>query len=139
MDVKLNYQHELMNNQTETWTLTATESVSTGTDIYHVGSPGDVFIGVSNNLLLSDCNKVGFYRNLDKSIVLDCRIASMVSLKEKTTFYYSAYEIEKVMIPKWKELRNELIQCLPTEDDCNNYVNETEESDRGSGPCHQRR
>ena len=128
VDLKLNYQHEWMNNRTETWTMTTTEGVSTGTDIYHVGSPGDVFIGVSNNLLLSDCNRVGFYRDVDKSIVLDCRVASMVSLKEKTTFFYSAYEIEKVMIPKWKALRNELLTSLPTEDDCKNYVNDTDES-----------
>ena len=128
LDIKATYQHDLMSNHTETWTITSNEAISTGTDSYHVGSMGDVFMGISNNFQLSDCERVAFYRNLDGTIVLDCKKASMLSIQEKTTFYYSAYEIEKVMIPKWKDLRDELITILPSEEACKNYVNTTNES-----------
>ena len=127
-DLALKHQHTLLNKHDETWSTTVTEAVSTGSDNYHVGSSGDVFIGVSNNIQTGDCIRLGFYKGIDGSIQLDCRNATMMSLQEKTSFYYSAYEIENVMIPKWKELRYELLTQLPTKEACENYVNETDKS-----------
>ena len=127
-DIKGKHQHTLLNKHEETWSTTVTDAVSTGTDIYHVGSPGDVFIGISNNFQLGDCTRLGFFKGIDGSIHLDCRDATMLSLQEKTSFYYSAYEIENVMIPKWKELRYELLTELPTKEACEKYENNSSES-----------
>lgn len=128
LDIKGKHTHTLLNKHEETWSTTVTEAISTGTDQYHVGSSGDVFIGVSNNLQIGDCTRLGFSRKTDGSFVLECTNASMLSLQEKTSFYYSAYEIENVMIPKWKEMRYGLLTKLNSETECKNYVNNTKES-----------
>lgn len=127
LDVKIQHKGELTRKHEEVWSTTVTDAISTSSDQYHVGSSGDVFIGISNNIVVGDCNRLGFYRNLDGSIVLDCRKASMLSLEERTSFIYSAYEIEYVMIPKWKALRNELLHYMPTREECEKYVNNTQE------------
>ena len=127
-DLKGKHQHTLTNKHEETWSTTTTEGISTSSDIYHVGSSGDVFIGVSNNFQLGDCTHLGFYRQHGDSIKLDCRNASMLSIKENTFFYYSTYEIEKVMIPKWKELRYPLLTQMSSKEECEGFVNETKES-----------
>ena len=126
LDVKIQHKGELTRKHEEVWSTTVTDAISTSTDQYHVGSMGDVFIGISNNILVGDCNRLGFYTNLDGTIVLDCRKASMLSLEERTSFFYSAYEIEKVMIPKWKALRNELLHYMP-EEQCKSYTNNTKD------------
>ena len=128
IDLKFTYQHELMSNHTETWTTTANKAISTGTDIYHVGKDGDVFIGISNNLVLSDCSKVGFFRQPEGNVVLDCRDASMLSMAAKTSFYYSTYEIKNTMIPKWQELRNNLLKHVGSQQQAEDYVNTSGES-----------
>ena len=127
LDVKIQHKGEVTSKHERVWSTTITDAVSTSSDQYHVGSSGDVFIGVSNNIVIGDCNRLSFYRRPDGSIVLDCRKASMLSLEAKTSFFYSAYEIEKVMIPKWKALRNELLQYMP-ENECRAYVNNTHEA-----------
>ena len=66
-DIKGKHQHTLLNKHEETWSTTVTDAVSTGTDIYHVGSPGDVFIGISNNFQLGDCTRLGFFKGIDGS------------------------------------------------------------------------
>ena len=43
-----------------------------------------------------------------------------------TAFKYTQYEIETVMIPKWKDLRRSFLKQVKTENDAKNYVNNGE-------------
>ena len=118
------------NSSTErTWTLTATEDVATGTGKDYCGSKGDVFIGYSTNLLLGNCRKVGFFRE-NETAPFELKDDVAVSLGDSVTtkFMYSTYEIEEVMIPKWKDTRNSyLTQHFATEAEARAFVNNTNE------------
>ena len=118
------------NSSTErTWTLTATEDVATGTGKDYCGSKGDVFIGYSTNLLLGNCRKVGFFRE-NEAAPFELKDDVAISLGDSVTtkFMYSTYEIEEVMIPKWKDTRNSyLTQHFATEAEARAFVNNTSE------------
>ena len=106
-------------------TTTATEQVSTGTGDAYVGSQGDVFIGYSTNLLLGTCRKVGFFRDNESApFLLKDDVALSLGDSVKTYFMYSTYEIENVMMPKWKDTRNSyLTQHFDTEAEARAMVN----------------
>ena len=106
-------------------TTTVTEQVSTSTGDAYVGSQGDVFIGYSTNLLLGTCRKVGFFRdNENAPFTLKDDVALSLGDSVKTTFMYSTYEIENVMMPKWKDTRNSyLTQHFDTEAEARAMVN----------------
>ena len=113
----------------QTWTLTATEQVSTGTGKDYCGSKGDVYIGYSTNLLIGNCRKVGFFRDNESApFELKDDVALSIGDSVTTKFMYSAYEIEEVMIPKWKDTRNSyLTQHFATEAEARAFVNNTSE------------
>jgi hypothetical protein len=113
------------NNQTDqTWSTTVTEAVSSGTKTPYVGSKGDVFIGASTNLIIGDARKLGFFREGEGyPLRLDLRDSKSMGDSIRTTFMYSTYELEEVMIPKWKETRQSLMTFLPTKEEALNYVN----------------
>ena len=113
------------NNQTDqTWSTTVTEAVSTGTKTPYVGSKGDVFIGVSTNIIIGDARKLGFFRDGEGyPIRLDLRNSKSMGDSIRTSFMYSTYELEEVMIPKWKDTRRSLMTFLPTKEEALNYVN----------------
>ena len=116
------------NSSTEkTWTLTATEQVSTGATKDYCGSNGDVFIGYSTNLLLGKCRKVGFFRDNETApFVLKDDVATSLGDSVTTKFMYSTYELREVMIPKWRETRNSYItQHFATEAEARAFVNNT--------------
>ena len=118
------------NSSTEkTWTLTATEQVSTGATKDYCGSNGDVFIGYSTNLLMGKCRKVGFFRDNETApFELKDDVATSLGDSVTTKFMYSTYEIEEVMIPKWRETRNGyLTQHFDTEAEARAFVNNTSE------------
>lgn len=123
----LTYNHNLGAVHEQTWATTTTQSVSTGTDPFHVGSNGDVFIGVSKNILLGDCRKVGFFRD-GNGFKIDMRDSKCLSDSIKTTFMYSTYELETVMIPKWEELRDSMLVRKATKIECENYQPSDNES-----------
>ena len=113
-------------SKNETWTITATENVSTGTTKDYVGSKGDVFIGASTNLLVGDCRRVGLFReNPQADFVLTQKDALSLGDSIRTTFMYSAYELETVMIPKWEELIKESLTHFSTQEEAEAYVNDT--------------
>ena len=116
------------NSSTErTWTITATEQVSTGTTKDYCGSDGDVFIGYSTNLLMGKCRKVGFFRDNETApFELKDDVATSLGDSVTTKFMYSTYEIREVMIPKWRETRNSYItQHFATEAEARAFVNNT--------------
>ena len=109
----------------ETWTITATDEVSTSSNPVYAGSPGDVFIGYSKNLLLGTCRKVGFFReNESAPFELKDDVAVSFGDSVKTKFMYTAYELENVMIPKWEQSRNSyLTQHFDTKEEAEAWVN----------------
>ncbi|MBQ1773961.1 MAG: laminin G domain-containing protein [Prevotella sp.] len=116
----INYTHNLGQTHEQTWSVTNTESVSTSSDSFHVGSKGDVFIGVSKNILMGDCRKVGFFRD-GNGFRLDMRDSKCLSDSVRTTFMYSTYELETVTIPKWEELRDSMFTRKATQAECEAY------------------
>ncbi len=112
-------------NKTErTWSTTVTQSVSTGTGSSFVGSAGDVFIGASTNIIIGKCRKLGFFRKgIGYPFELDLRDAISVDDSIKTSFTYSTYELENVMIPKWEETRRSLFTFVKDEAEAKAYVN----------------
>lgn len=118
------------NNQTdETWSVTATKAISTGTGPYYVGASGDVYIGASTNIIIGTCRKLGFFRKGNNyPFELDLKDALSMGDSITTTFMYSAYELENVMIPKWKDTRRSLFTFVDTENEAKNYVNTSDRS-----------
>ena len=113
----------------QTWTLTATESVSTSSGGKFVGSAGDTFIGLSTNLLIGNTRVIGFIReSADAPFTMGEQDAMSVSDSVKTTFMYSTYELENVMLPKWKDTRNSLINVfVNSKPEAEAYVNNSDD------------
>ena len=115
-------------NQTdETWSVTATKAISTGTGSSYVGASGDVYIGASTNIIVGTCRKLGFFRKgQNYPFELDLKDALSLGDSITTTFMYSAYELENVMIPKWEDLRRSLFTFVKDENEAKNYVNNSD-------------
>ncbi|MBP5764532.1 MAG: laminin G domain-containing protein [Bacteroidales bacterium] len=112
-------------NQEQTWSLTTTQTISTGGAHPYVSSNGDVFIGVSTNMLLGECRKVGFFRD-NKEADFELKIDDALSVGDSvtTSFMYSAFEIENVMMPKWRDTRNSYITVFfNTKDEAKAFKN----------------
>ena len=89
-----------------------------------MGSAGDVFIGASTNIIIGKCRKLGFFRKgIGYPFELDLRDAISVDDSIKTSFTYSTYELENVMIPKWEETRRSLFTFVKDEAEAKAYVN----------------
>ena len=125
----LHYSFTAGSSTEKTWTVTATEAISTSGESQYVGSKGDVFIGYSTNLLMGQCRKVGFFRE-NATAPFELKDDVSVSLGDSVTtkFMYSAYEIETVMMPKWEETRNSyLTQHFSTKAEAEAFVNRASE------------
>ena len=125
----IHYKWNKESSNEDTWAVTATQDISTGTSKDYCGSKGDVYIGVSTNLLMGQCRKVGFFRD-SESAPFELKEKVAVSLGDSVTthFMYSTYEIEEVMMPKWKETRNSYItQFFNTEAEARAFKNTTDE------------
>ena len=125
----LHYSFTAGSSTEKTWTVTATEAISTSSESQYVGSNGDVFIGYSTNLLMGQCRKVGFFReNATAPFELKDDVAVSLGDSVTTKFMYSAYEIETVMMPKWEETRNGyLTQHFSTKAEAEAFVNRASE------------
>ena len=125
----LHYSFTAGSSTEKTWTVTATEAISTSGESQYVGSKGDVFIGYSTNLLMGQCRKVGFFReNATAPFELKDDVAVSLGDSVTTKFMYSAYEIETVMMPKWEETRNSyLTQHFSTKAEAEAFVNRASE------------
>ena len=86
--------------------VTTTESISTGDAYPYVGSAGDVFVGTSTNLLIGEVRSLCITKkDKDGPYELDVVDAYSLGSEISTGFKYSQYEVETVMIPKWKDQR----------------------------------
>ena len=113
------------NNQTErTWTTTTTKAVSTGSGKDFVGARGDVYIGASTNLIIGETRKLGFFREgPDYPFKIDLRNGRSIGDSIRTTFMYSAYELEEVMIPKWEDTRRGLMTFVGSKEEAQHFEN----------------
>ena len=103
---------------------TTIETVSTSDKSPYVGPNGDVFIGQATNLLIGPCRKVHVRKDVQTqkyAIVLDEALTMGDSVT--TTFAYSQYDLETVMIPKWKDMRGKFLTQVATETEARAYVN----------------
>lgn len=106
---------------------TTVESISTGDKYPYVGAQGDVYVGTSSNILIGMVRKVHVVKDVQTgkySIALDDALAMGTEIK--TMFAYSQYELETVMIPKWKDQRKQYLTQVATEEEARSYVNNTE-------------
>lgn len=117
------------NPHTTEWTISTTEGISTSSDPEYVGANGDVYIGVSTNLILGDCKKVGFFRDGPNDTTFEVMDSLAISISDSvnTSFMYSQREIELKQIPEWKKLRSQLFTKVDSEDDAKSYKNDTNE------------
>ncbi len=122
--IKANWKYT--HKQDTIFQTTTVESYSTGDKDPYVGARGDVFIGTATNLLVGTCRKLHVQKDssADKyTIVLEDALA--LGEKVSTTFAYSQYELETVMIPKWKDQRKQFLTYVPTQQEAEDYVNNT--------------
>ena len=89
-----------------TTTLSTERTISTSAEPEYVGANGDLFIGTSNNLIFGENRNVNFQRDNGGNISLGVKDDYSTGLKFKTSFAYSAFYIENVLIPNLIELRN---------------------------------
>ena len=101
--VHLEYQHA--GSTEKTYTTTYTEAISTGTAYPYVSTQGDVYVGTSTNLLFGICRYLHVVKQ-GNNYALTVEDAQSLGTSVATTFMYSQYELETVMIPKWKDQRN---------------------------------
>lgn len=121
------YKVNRYNQTDETWSVTTTKAISTGTGLSYVGAAGDVYIGASTNIIVGTCRQLGFSRNgAGYPFVLDLKNAISLDDSITTTFMYSAYELEKVMIPKWENTRRSLLTFVKDKAAAENYINESD-------------
>ena len=125
---------ETGHEDTKIWSTTVTEAVSTNArnlfvndGTTYMSAKGDVFVGVSTNLIIGDTRKLGFFRtSATDSLVIDVRNSKSIGDSIRTTFMYSAYEMERVMIPKWKATRNDQLTYVESKEAAEHYENKTD-------------
>ena len=107
-----------------TFVETTVESISTSDKYPYVGAMGDVYVGTSTNILVGTCRKVHIKKNVQSGkyeIVLED--AQALGQEISTMFAYSQYELEKVMIPKWKDQRKQYLTQVASREAAESYVN----------------
>ena len=112
-----------------TYNSSFTEVISTGGANPYVGSAGDVYVGVASNLLFGNTRNLCITKKLKEGpLVLDLEDRISVGSELTTAFKYSQYELENVMIPKWKDLRNRFLTQVPDSSYAYAYVNNSDKS-----------
>ena len=124
------YKCQAMWGDSENYSLSSSEAVSTSSNIAYVNQPGDVFIGLSTNLLIGECLKLGLFRDPSDTtkISIDMRSSYCIGDSVVTSFMYTTTELEKVMIPKWKDLIKEMMIYVDTKEQAKSYVNNTDKA-----------
>ena len=124
LSLDLDGGYEVNNSNSTTYTLTATEKISTSSDPEFVGSNGDVYIGVATNLIIGDCKAVGLFRDgADKPFVVKDSLSLCVGDSVKTSFMYTQAEIETRQIPEWENLRASMQIRVKSKEDAQKQEN----------------
>lgn len=124
IDTGVHTQWEHQHNVDTTTTVTTVESVSTSAAYPYVGSAGDVYVGTSYNMIVGSCRNLLIRKDLQtQQYVIALEDALSLGNEIATSFKYSQYEIETVMIPKWEDQRNSFLTQVASESVANNYEN----------------
>ena len=92
-------------------TTTTTQDISTSDAMDFVGAVGDVFIGLSKNIIFGACHAVDIKWN-DQTNKAELYQDDAVSMGEEftTSFAYEQNYIKNVLIPNFENLRNKLLK-----------------------------
>jgi len=113
--IREEYEGRYIDNKTYVETTTFTDRVETSADPDFVGHDADIYVGRGTNTLYGLTNNIiigkaaDFGEPTDKLLsVGDYSIGKQTSIaigmNFGTSFYYTGYEIENIMIPKWKDV-----------------------------------
>ena len=93
-------------------TYTTTREISTESDIHHVGSGGDVYIGYSTNRTFGEATSIALLRDATGHFYLGTEPVITVGEQFKTDFTFSQLEIETAQIPNFIKLRDALLETV---------------------------
>ena len=116
----------LIHDQVITWNTTTSQSISTSGDATHVGSMGDVFVGISTAVTFGDGKNVQFIDNQQGGWRVGTKDAMVMGDSLTTDFVYSQYFIINQMIPELRDTRNAMLQLVSKSDydyKVQNFVN----------------
>ena len=129
LDVGVKTSWEKVWNYDEVDVETTTENVSTSGANPYVGAKGDVYVGTAINFLIGGCRHLFIDKNLQTGqYELKLEDAIAVGDSIATAFKYTQYELQNVMIPKWKDMRRTFLTEVASEAEAMAYVNNGEES-----------
>ncbi len=116
-------QHDTIT--TNTTTIEVTRAISTSSDPEFVGADADLYIGKSSNLLFGKARGVGLKEN-DQGVP-EVAVSDVITIgkKFKTNFVYTQYQIENVIVPNLKTIRNGLLVWV---EDVDSTLNDTSET-----------
>ena len=106
-----------------------TENISTSSPYPYVGAPGDVYVGTSINFLIGGCRHLFIDKNLQTG-KYELKLEDAIAIGDSiaTAFKYTQYELQTVMIPKWKDMRRNFLTEVASESAAKAYVNNDEEA-----------
>ena len=111
-------------NRDSTHVETTVENVATSSSKPYVGAQGDVYIGKSHNWLVGGCRRLFIdWSEEKKKYELKLEEALAFGDTITTAFKFTQYELENVMIPKWKDMRRSFLTEVATEAEARSYVN----------------
>jgi len=123
-DIGVTTSWEKVWNYDEVDVETTTENVSTSAAVPYVGASGDVYVGTSTNFLVGGCRHLFIDKNVQTGqYELKLEDALAIGDSIETAFKYSQYELQNVMIPKWKDMRRKFLTETTSEATAKAYVN----------------
>ena len=124
LDVGVTTSWEKTWNRDSVHVETTVEDVSTSGNKPYVGAPGDVYVGKSTNFLIGGCRHLFIGRNIETK-KYEVKLENAISIGDtiSTAFKFTQYELETVMIPKWKDMRRSFLTEVATAEEARNYVN----------------
>lgn len=128
LGVSAGLDFSLMRDQIITWNTTTSQSISTSGDATHVGSMGDVFVGISTAVTFGDGKNVQFIDNQQGGWRVGTADAIVMGDSLTTDFVYSQYFIINQMIPELRDTRNAMLQLVSKseyDDKVQNFVNDS--------------
>ena len=109
-DIKAGVNMETTQNSLteKTTTTTYSNAISTSASGPYVSTPGDVYVGTATNILIGQARLLHVVKDEEKDAKykLQVDMARAFGSTVATNFMYSQYELQTVMIPKWKDQRN---------------------------------
>ena len=124
MDAGVKTSWEKTWNEDSLYVKTTTENIATSDSKPYVGAPGDVYIGKSLNYLIGGCRRLLIAYNEEKK-KYEVKMVESIAFGDtiSTAFKFTQYELETVMIPKWKDMRREFLTEVASEAAARSYVN----------------